>query len=393
MTESDVNDKTNKTLAILLQWRVRGQFLVQSPDDEATADINASFKQEGDRNNRTLSGKGTIKYSEKHDTDSHNSQKKPLSLLQTKKSITKWLPSLKLSDDGKNIVTLVTAYINIGTFMNDDHRAFYSPELYRTWMTAFSKIENPVVAYMNDENDIKHFKAIRANISSSATKIIRVSKDSLWSFSLYHDIQTIFQNPGYPKHSPNTYVPAYSCVMHSKYEFVAMALKSNPFNTKYFAWIDIGHFRDLTQNLNISSFSLDLPPRFDPQRVAYGEVFSFLSHTEEEVFKRSRVWVSSSFFIAKASTMKQWILQYVNSVQKYISQSLMNTDQQVIYCMHFHRIDLEVEIQTYINTGHYDPWFQLGYLCKEQGELKKSSAKTLSDKNIQAKISKPSIVI
>ncbi len=281
----------------------------------------------------------------------------------------KWLPDVEIKEEGlSNDITLVTAYINIGSFLNDNLRVRYEPAMFHKWMTVFSRIENPVVAYMTEDIDIEIFKSIRANISSAPTKVIKVSKDSLWAFSMKNDIQKIFNDPKYPKHSPNTFVADYSCTMHAKYELVAKTIQSNPFKSKYMAWIDIGYFRQLSEEINGTRFVLALPPKFDPNRVSYEEVFHFLSHTEDEIFKKNRVWVTGSFFLSKLSTLKQWILEYSWYTEKYLQQRLMNTDQQIIYAMYFRRGELSVDIQTYTWQGLYDPWFQLGFLCREQGD-------------------------
>ena len=280
-----------------------------------------------------------------------------------------WLPDLEIKEDGlSEEITLVTAYINIGSFLNDDQRVTYKPEMYHKWMTVWSRIENPVIAYMNNDTDIEIFKSIRANISSAPTKVIKVYNETMWAFAMRKDIKKVFEDDKYPKHSPNTFVPDYACVMHAKYELTAKTIQHNPFKTKYMAWIDIGYFRQISEEVNGISFMLSLPPKFDENRVSYGEVFHFLSHTEDEIFKKNRVWITGSFFLSKVSTLKQWILEYAWYTEQYLQMKLMNTDQQILYAMYFHRGELSVDIQTYTWQGLYDPWFQLGYVCKDEGE-------------------------
>ena len=280
----------------------------------------------------------------------------------------KWLPDLEIKEEElSDDITLVTAYINIGSFLNDDQRVEYKPEMYHKWMTVFSRIENPVVAYMTHDADIEIFKRIRANISSAPTQVIKVN-ESMWAFAMKKDIADLFDDVKYPKHSPNTFVPEYSCVMHAKYELTARTIQSNPFKTKYMAWIDIGYFRQISEEVNGTRFLLALPPKFDEKRVSYGEVFHFLSHTEEEIFKKNRVWVTGSFFLSNITTLKQWILEYAWYTERYLQMKLMNTDQQIVYAMYYHRGELSVDIQTYTWQGMYDPWFQLGYVCKDEGE-------------------------
>ena len=170
-----------------LQLRVDGYLRLQFPDEEQLEETHI-------RHSRFLPNEKKYRYSP-----------------------TRWLQDLEIVEDGlADNITLVTAYINIGSFVNDNYRVRYEPAMYHKWMTVFSRIENPVVAYMTDDTDIDIFKSIRANISSAPTEIIKISTDALWAFLLKDDIQQIFDDPAYPKHSPNTFSADYVSVMHSK---------------------------------------------------------------------------------------------------------------------------------------------------------------------------------
>jgi hypothetical protein len=49
------------------------------------------------------------------------------------------------------------------------------------------------------------------------TKIFKIERQSLWAFQLIDKIKAVFSQPGYPTHSPNTIMPAYSATQHAKY--------------------------------------------------------------------------------------------------------------------------------------------------------------------------------
>ena len=153
----------------------------------------------------------------------------------------------------------------------------------------------------------------------------------MWSFGLVPEIARIFRKPGYPKHRPNTVVPNYSAAMHAKYEVMQSAIKENPFKTRYFCWLDIGLFRDLTdgdhdsiripnvpndslkfEQFSTDRFSIYLPPGLEPSSVAYQQVWDDRNKdaSVEQIVYENMVWVCGCFFIAEASVMYRWTEEY-----------------------------------------------------------------------------------
>ena len=272
-------------------------------------------------------------------------------------------PDIPYSDE----VTLVTAFFNIGDFKKGLTR-IYTPNMYKKWMRIFSKISNPIVAYFDDQQFYEYFKSLRT--SSNRTRIFSVQRKDLWAFSLLPNITKIFSDPNYPKFSPNTVVPEYSCVMHAKYELLLKTIESNPFRTSYFAWIDIGLFRNENASL-VKMFHMGLPPKFNKKKIAYNEVWKRVTLASPDViFTINAVWVCGCFFIGYKTEMIKWIHHYMNYTVISLSKGLMNTDQQVIYAMvNDKSYHLDTSLQIYgprenWGGGKWDRWFHLGYLCK-----------------------------
>lgn len=46
----------------------------------------------------------------------------------------------------------------------------------------------------------------------------------MWSFGLRDAIQQIYSRSGYPKYTPNTVLPEYSCAMHAKYDIMRRSI-------------------------------------------------------------------------------------------------------------------------------------------------------------------------
>ena len=254
-----------------------------------------------------------------------------------------WIKKVPIDDTMRHDITIVTGYVNIGNFENDFDRSTHTPGLYRKWLKPFEMIETPVVAYFTDDEDVKIFKKIR---QGKSTYIVKVSKEGLWAFSLLDDIAKIYRQYSYPKHNPYTTVPEYTSAMHAKYEFMAKALKENPFKTNFFCWMDVGLFRNVTEKPR-RTLDLKLPALFDEKRVAYSQINERIDMTVEEIFHNNMVWVCGCIFMAKGTIMKKWIYEYMRYIDRFLMEGFMNTDQQVLYGMYMSREERLVDIQVY----------------------------------------------
>lgn len=287
-------------------------------------------------------------------------------------------PSADLSTLSTN-VTVVTAYFNLGSFIKGDVDLF-RPELYRRWMTVFSRINNPVVAYFDTDNDAAYFEIVRSKLPAHLTKIVKVSRGELWSFHLVPYINELYRQSWYPKHSPNTINADYSAAMHAKYELIRRMIIENEFRTQFVCWLDVGLFRDLVPALVTPSlpsgppFLLSLPRGFDPETIAYSEVNPRkVELNAEEIVFRNLVWVCGCFFLGRVDVLFRWTLEYMEGVEKMLEGRWMSTDQQVIYWIYNKNLH-KTQIQTYADgTSPFNSWFYLGYLAKVTGEHNSSS--------------------
>ncbi len=272
-----------------------------------------------------------------------------------------WIQKVPVKDTFRTDMTVVTGYVNIGNFQNEDEGRTHTPELYRKWLKPFALIDNPVIAYFTDDQDVSTFKQIR---EGKSTYIVKVTKEGLWAFTLLDDIAKIYRQHSYPKHTPYTTMPEYTSAMHVKYEFMARALKENPFKTNYFCWMDVGLFRNVTKQPS-RSLLLDLPTLFDDKRVAYSQIRAREDFPVEQIFHETKVWVCGCIFMAKGTIMKKWIFEYMRYVDKFLTEGIINTDQQVLYGMYMSRDERLVDIQAYHWHGQYHQWFENGYMCED----------------------------
>src|SRR6218665_2232935 len=280
-------------------------------------------------------------------------------------------------------LTVVTGYFNLGSFQKDSRRNFTNA-IYRQWMSVFASIYNPVVVFGDTDSDLEFFAKVRSCLPSNLTKLTKVRRNETWAFSLEDRISKIYKQPGYPQHHPNTVNPGYSVCMHAKYELMAIAIRDNPFKTKYFCWLDIGFFRDLTLKRSINNpaipftplFRLGLPFNFSTNSVAYTQLRPRNSNlTLRQIIYNNKVWLCGGYFVGEGSIFLRWTEEYRRATMLMLDSNLMSSDQQVLYYM-FNALKPKTKIQTYIfdNTSSYDwlhlvgnssyKWFHLGYISR-----------------------------
>lgn len=312
--------------------------------------------------------------------------KLPISPLQPVTQRNHHIPRLGEKHDSvalSDTITIVTAFVPLDKFQKGDTTvSFVAPSVYYYWMKIFERLNNPLVAFVETDEDVHRFDAIKQKRLRNLTRIVKVSRDELWSFRIRFRVAAIFAQPGYPKHHPNTVYPEYSCVMHAKYELMGLAVHANTFRTKYFSWLDIGYFRSIV-NIDTGMLSINLPPQFDQKKVTYNEVFRPIEGlTPDVIFRENAIWLGGGFFVGEAEVMLKWTRLYIAAVRAYLDDGYANTDQQVLYAM---RSAGKLHNMVQIFDGYVaaqgsfgirrDPWFSLGYACLKRAN---SSEKRMS---------------
>ncbi len=224
-------------------------------------------------------------------------------------------------------ITVVTMYLDIGTFRKGTWGAVFTPDRYKSWMRPFGQIQNPVIGFFDNASHAEFFLDIRGNYTNSTKIILLENRKDLWAFQIMKRIKEIFESPGYPKIPPATTVPEYSSAMHAKYEVMLWAVQQNIFNTRYFAWADVGLFKDLKSS---EPFHMYPPSDFDPKRVAYTKVNERKTlRNLENVLHRSRLWVCGGCFLGNPSALTQWSWQYRATIEAMLKDNIMASDQEV----------------------------------------------------------------
>lgn len=266
-------------------------------------------------------------------------------------------------------LTVVTAYLDLGEFPKGTKNNKRNADIYQKWMSVYKYLKNPLVVYTDSSSFADYFRKIRQNFSDT-TKIIKIDRDSMWSFSIKPNISKIFSKSGYPKFYPNTVIPDYTCMTHSKLTLLVEAIKSKLFSSKYYCWLDLGYFRDLVGREKY--FYLDVPSDFNESRVGVTEVYKvdFKKETAESIILKNKNWIGGGLFLGRPDVLVNFEQQYKQRVLYYLSKGLMNVEQHILYSMFTlserRNNPIKVEVQPYIPGTKLviceDPWFYLGCL-------------------------------
>lgn len=298
--------------------------------------------------------------------------------LVKKKSVVE-IPQKNESKVGNNVkntrnVTIVTAYWNLGTFQKGVGGLKFSTNTYFKWASTFKYLVNPLVVY----TDCKEFKELTETLRSDRlnnTMIYLLNRTELWPFQLVTQMKSVLDQPGYPKYYPNTVIPEYPAAQHSKYAVVAETIRKGVFANPYFAWVDIGYFRDVVERK--VDFTLDIPPGFDPGKISVNRVEGLSMNIDPfTIFRKNIVWVGGGIFLGKGEALLQFEQLYHRAVKYFLDQQLVNSDQQVLYSMYSKKgreaLKPNIELQLYIPKGSGNPWFYLGYLCRKEVSVRNS---------------------
>lgn len=283
---------------------------------------------------------------------------------------TGWKPLayLRLEPRDNTNVTVVTAFFDLGTYRKGRDPDYQrSPSVYLQWAESFLFIQNPVILF-TDCKDVANL--FRANFSGRNLRVVFVSdRSELFSFQQLPEVRRILSDPSYPKFYPNTVVPEYSCSQHAKIDVVDRALAWNIFRTEYFAWVDLGYFRDLV--FRKKKFWIAVPADFDDRKVAAGLIEAAnYSKDAEEIFKSNVFWIGGGMILASHEKYSRFVVEYRQAMQYFLAAGLVNTDQQLMYAMFKPSIRKELNVTTELqlfswplSSVYGGCWFYLGYYC------------------------------
>ncbi|XP_053406609.1 uncharacterized protein LOC123546280 [Mercenaria mercenaria] len=254
-------------------------------------------------------------------------------------------------------VTVVTAFFDIGNFQKNG--SLITANIYFNWISKLRYLQNPLIVYTNSKEFKDHVKHMR-NIKRGETAIRVINITSSWAFQNNNQIKEIFDSPSYQKYFPNTVHSLYACAQHAKYDVLERVVKENYFKTNYYMWLDVGYFRD---RMSDKLFYIGKPKNFNDSKIAVSLVDpkQRLTNRPYVIFRGNLVWVGGGLVFGDRNHIIKFSKDFKRAVQYFLSQGLMNTDQQVVYAMYTTKgrevLKPEVELQLYKTQSQ---WFYLG---------------------------------
>ena len=204
--------------------------------------------------------------------------------------------------------TLVTAFFDINREKNGDGRSIIE---YTGWIE--KTLELACNLYVVTESRFAHmFK--RPNI---VCKVIKF-EDSYY-YKYYDEMKSIIESAEYKSRimHPDRVeckIPEYNILQYSKFHYIEMAIKDNPFNTDYFFWVDAG----------ISRFFLDVDiTKPYPARLPSTDKFIIQKRDDLEVFKidSNFIWKSDNLMFG---TMFGGMAPVIRKIAELIDVEMKN---------------------------------------------------------------------
>ncbi|KAK7114093.1 hypothetical protein V1264_000214 [Littorina saxatilis] len=256
-------------------------------------------------------------------------------------------------------VTLVTAFLDIGQFSKgaqDNKRDHLN---YERWCLPYAKIVSPVVLYTDSAQFARYFLGVRRRLEH-LTKVVRVDRSKLWSFSLRDKIAKIYSGH-YPRFYPNTVNPDYTCMTHAKFDMLEDAITNDFFLSPYVAWMDVGYMRELPRKWKSSLHAVLPPADFNASTVLCGQRYApkfWKPYWSVLVWNDN--WVAGGFFLATRDVMGQFVRLYRRAVGVFLEKGYSQVEQQIIHAMYTRSgrnlVRPEVELQA-VPGG----WFHIGF--------------------------------
>ena len=272
-----------------------------------------------------------------------------------------------MSSTIENKFCLVTSLFNINReeMTGNDGRTW---DDYLLWFEKTLQLKSPMIVFC--DNDLIEFVEKRRECP---TKIITHTVSEIPYYSLRDKIQTIISSDEYqnkidvPQRIECQH-PMYTVVQYSKFKWLDSAIELNPFDSKYFFWIDAGasrHFEGFDTNSPFPSqeslnafdqigekFLIQLNMEFYKD-LAYAETLN------EDYLWNARAITCGSFFGGEIESVKK-VNQEIDDIliNKMISNGFVNNEQIALAYLLKTKPDLFVEYKRY-NGRHMDIFREL----------------------------------
>lgn len=257
--------------------------------------------------------------------------------------------------------TLVTAFYNFPAKK-------YHTNNYLIWMKAFlENTNNNMVIYTDNQNSYDIISEYRKKYKDK-TKIIIEPIENLYcyQFNNYWD-KDLLRDHERAYHNQMLYI-----IWNEKTMFMYKTYKNNPFNTEYYAWIDIGMIRSSEYIKFLYNFpSNKRLEEIDKNKVHLVVINNFTkdelnSNTPTEMF-RYVDRLGAGMILCHIDIIEKWTEEYYNMLRKFMNNNLFSgKDQSIINNLYIKYKNELIELVSTDDLSIIDnKWFYMLYFLSD----------------------------
>lgn len=254
-------------------------------------------------------------------------------------------------------VTLVTAYFSVPSK--------HKEKVYIAWMENFlTTVDSPMVIF-TDQKSFEVIRALRNSFMHKTTIIV----SRLQELFVYR-YKTLWNVHWEMDHEQAVHSPELFMIWAEKSHFVQQAISLNPYDTEFFAWSDIGCFRNRDNDVGLEHMThWPNSQRFKADSVTIASIQPFVPG-EQDLEPGSDLSVKDFKYVSRISggifgggreALNQWATRYYETLELFFAKGrFAGKDQNImanICCTDPNLIDVISPPDDY----PYDPWYYLQY--------------------------------
>jgi len=254
----------------------------------------------------------------------------------------KWETLLGLRSIGENNSTspwtIVTAYFDL-TKMPDASPSIKARPKDHYLLSAYSTLclDQPLVVFCEEEN-AQIIRNMRPPHLLSTLKIYTVSFEDL-PLTKYRS--KIIQNRiDHPYHTDDRNTASYYLLCMARYCLMQNVIKSNPFNSTHFAWLNICIERMGYKNVAHLEEVFSGPPRDKVSTIYIDYISEEMISNTNNYYKFGRCSLCSGFFTGSATNMNTFCKKIIEKFMYYLELGYGHADEQLYSPVYFENRDL-----------------------------------------------------
>jgi hypothetical protein len=145
---------------------------------------------------------------------------------------------------------------------------------------------------------------------------------------------------------PETYIPEYNLINHSKINFICHTKKNFP-NYHFYSWIDFGYVR------NVNDIPKNISKNID-EKIIYQNLNNIPNERidENEVLKIDKTYICGSTFLVHHSLVETFKRLYEEKIKQWQKNYISDDDQSLVLQIYYENKDL-------FKLFYNNDWFQL----------------------------------